>query len=106
MEPILAPFRVIPGETSGVEISMRKHAQLLTLTLIAGSAILFGMVLAGGVRITPATLAEGELKPASLKPAAVSATSSSTRAAVAYPSFADIVEKANPAVVSIISTEM
>jgi serine protease Do len=85
---------------------MKKHAQFLTLTLIAAVSILFGMVLASGARLTPASLADTVMQPASLRqpPEAASAATSSNR--LGYPSFADIVEKVNPAVVSIISTEM
>ena len=79
---------------------MKKHAQLMVLTLIAGVSILFGMVLASGVRLTPPTLADSGMSPAALR----QASNDSSRPG--YPSFADIVEKANPAVVSIISTEM
>jgi serine protease Do len=87
---------------------MKKHTQLITFSIIAAASILFGMVLAGGVRLTPATMAGPELQHASLKeasaPAPAGSAASSTRPG--YPSFADIVEKVNPAVVSIISTEM
>jgi serine protease Do len=82
---------------------MKKHAQIMVLTLIAGVSILFGMVLASGIKLTPASLAESGLAPASLRQSPAPASESSRPG---YPSFADIVEKANPAVVSIISTEM
>ncbi|HEV8377122.1 MAG TPA: Do family serine endopeptidase [Candidatus Polarisedimenticolia bacterium] len=84
---------------------MKKHAQLLILAVIAGGSILFGMVLASGVKLTPSTMADSSLKPISLRqsPAPSGGVSSSR---VGYPSFADIVETVNPAVVSIISTEL
>ena len=87
---------------------MRKHAQLVTLTVIAGVSILFGMVLASGIRLTPASLADAVMQPASLKqsPSPAPASSGGSASRIGYPSFADIVEKVNPAVVSIISTEM
>ncbi len=80
---------------------MKKHAQLMVLTMIAGVSILFGMVLASGVKLTPPSLADSGMAPAALRQ-----TSASDSSRPGYPSFADIVEKANPAVVSIISTEM
>jgi len=86
---------------------MKKHAQLVSLTLIAAASILFGMVLASGVKLTPASLADAVMQPVALRqspePAAASGGSMNR---VGYPSFADIVEKVNPAVVSIISTEL
>jgi serine protease Do len=87
---------------------MKKRAQLVTFSLIAAACVLFGMVLAGGVRLTPTSLADPERRPAALKEASVQAPPPVTGNAVrpGYPSFADIVEKVNPAVVSIISTEM
>ena len=86
---------------------MNKNAQVVTFSLIAAASILFGMVLAGGIRLTPASLAESEIQPAALKQSQAPAASSAGSASrPGYPSFADIVEKVNPAVVSIISTEM
>jgi len=87
---------------------MKKKAQLVTFSLVAAASILFGMVLAGGVRLSPVSLAEPEMRPASLKlaPAPVPAQLGGATSRPGYPSFADIVEKVNPAVVSIISTEM
>jgi len=87
---------------------MKKHAQLVTLGVIAAVSILFGMVLASGIRLTPASLADAVMQPASLKqsPSSAPASLSGSANRVGYPSFADIVEKVNPAVVSIISTEM
>ncbi len=85
---------------------MNKKAQLATFSMIAAASILFGMVLAGGVRLTPASLAESAMKPAAMKQSAGSVPVAAPVSPVGYPSFADIVEKVNPAVVSIISTEM
>ena len=87
---------------------MKKSAQLVTFSLIAAASVLFGMVLSGGIRLTPASLAGPEMQPASLKqsPAAAASAAGNTAFSPGYPSFADIVEKVNPAVVSIISTEM
>ncbi len=106
-EPILAQIPFSGRTTHGAGFSMKKHAQLVTLTLIAAASILFGMVLASGVKLTPASLADAVMQPASLRQSpepAASSSGSSNR--IGYPSFADIVEKVNPAVVSIISTEL
>jgi len=86
---------------------MKKYGQLVSLTLIAAASIMFGMVLASGVKLTPATLADAVMQPASLRQSAAPASNSNNSLSrVGYPSFADIVEKVNPAVVSIISTEL
>ncbi|PYQ14794.1 MAG: hypothetical protein DMH00_00950 [Acidobacteria bacterium] len=106
MEPILASFPVRGGKSLGAGFSMKKHAQLLTLALIAAASILFGMVLASGVKLTPASLADSGMQGASLRPPVQPAGGVASPGRLSYPSFADIVEKVNPAVVSIISTEL
>lgn len=87
---------------------MKKSVQLVTFSLIAAASILFGAVLSGGIRMTPVSVAGPEMLPASLKqsPAPDAPTAGSPAVRSGYPSFADIVEKVNPAVVSIISTEL
>ena len=84
---------------------MKKSAQLVTFSLIATASIVFGMVLSGGIRLTPASLAGPEMQPASSS-RSVSPAASTATLRTGYPSFADIVERANPAVVGVISTEM
>jgi serine protease Do len=92
----------------GAGYSMKKHAQLLILAVIAGGSILFGMVLASGVKLTPSSLADTTHASGALQqfPAPAGGASSTSSSRAGYPSFADIVENVNPAVVSIISTEM
>ena len=87
---------------------MKKSAQLVTFSLIAAACIVFGMVISGGIRLTPASLAQPEMQPASLRQSALPAASTAGDFTVraGYPSFADMVEKVNPAVVGVISTEM
>jgi serine protease Do len=85
---------------------MKKHAQWVTLSIIAAASILFGMVLAGGVKLTPASLADPEIQPASLRTAPSPQSPTGEAARVPIPTFADIVERANPAVVGITSTEL
>src|SRR3989454_386079 len=84
---------------------MRKNAQIVTFSIVAAASIIFGMVLAGGAKWTPSSLAESEAAPAAGR--AVSPTGGGNAPIhVTIPSFADIAERVNPAVVSITSTEM
>src|SRR6185436_2100281 len=106
-EPILAQIPFSGSNSLGARSSMKKHAQLVSLTLIAAASILFGMVLASGVKLTPASLADAVTQPAALRQSPEpAAASGGCMSRAGYPSFADIVEKVNPAVVSIISTEL
>jgi len=43
---------------------MRKNAQIVTFSIVAAASIIFGMVLAGGAKWTPSSLAESEAAPA------------------------------------------
>ncbi len=85
---------------------MKKHVQLVTLSLVAAASIVFGMILAGGIHLTPTVQAEREAQPAALRQVASPVPSSDAMARGGCPSFADIVERVNPAIVSITSTEM
>jgi serine protease Do len=67
----------------------------LSFSALIGAAIIFGMVVAGSVDVTPRSEAEREAAP-------TRARSSS----VVVPSFADIADEAMPAVVSITSTNI
>src|SRR4029079_7633244 len=69
----------------------------LSFTALIGAAVIFGMVVAGSVTVTPRTEAQREA------PARVSRPVSSS---VVLPSFADIADEAMPAVVSITSTNI
>ena len=67
----------------------------LSFSALIGAAVIFGMVVAGSVDVTPRSEAQKETAPAR-------ARSSS----VVLPSFADIADEAMPAVVSITSTNI
>jgi serine protease Do len=75
--------------------SSQRNRQLVTLSLVAG-AVVFGMVLAGGLQWTTPGAAEPQH-------AALSATQLASNGALAreLPSFADLAQAVNPAVVSI-----
>jgi len=75
--------------------SSYRQRQLVTLSLVAG-AVVFGMVLAAGMQLTPTGAAEPQH-------AALSATQLASSGALAreLPSFADLAQAVNPAVVSI-----
>src|SRR6266581_1824804 len=84
---------------------MRKNAQIVTFSIVAAASIIFGMVLAGGAKWTPSSLAESEAAPAAGRVVSP-AGGGNAPIHVTIPSFADIAERVNPAVVSITSTEM
>jgi serine protease Do len=71
---------------------MNRKLQFVTLTAIVAVSVTVGMFLASGFNLTPATSASPAMSPGA-SPAAL-------------PSFAEIAERANPAVVSITSTSM
>ncbi|MBI4161424.1 MAG: Do family serine endopeptidase [Acidobacteria bacterium] len=80
---------------------MRNRTQMAGLALVAAAATLFGMVVAGGVRLTTPTAAEVPgAAPPDPRPGAEPA------ATVALPGFADIAERVIPAVVGIKATEI
>ncbi|MCZ6696933.1 MAG: Do family serine endopeptidase [Acidobacteria bacterium] len=86
---------------------MRKNGQLITLVLIAAASVVFGMGLAGGLNLTlPGQAAISD--PAEDRPlhAAARAQHSAVLNTGNMPgSFADIVDRVNPAVVSITAVE-
>jgi serine protease Do len=67
----------------------------LSFSALIGAAVIFGMVVAGSVNVTPRTEAQKE------SPARAARTTS-----VVLPSFADIADEAMPAVVSVTSTNI
>src|SRR6185295_20165025 len=69
----------------------------LSFTALIGAAVIFGMVVAGSVNVTPRTEAQ-RVEPA--------ARTSRQTSSVVLPSFADIADEAMPAVVSITSTNI
>jgi serine protease Do len=68
--------------------------QALSFSILIAGAVIFGMVVAGAVNVTPRTEAQRETPAARVRPVSV-----------AVPSFADIADGAMPSVVSITSTE-
>jgi serine protease Do len=68
--------------------------QALSFSVLIAGAVIFGMVVAGAVNVTPRTEAQHEAPAARVRPPSVVA-----------PSFADIADGAMPSVVSITSTE-
>ena len=78
-------------------MSKLRTSPLVTLALVGG-AVVFGMVLAGGLDWTPASLAAPVAAPAALT---TGATSISLRG---LPSFADLADAVLPAVVTIDAT--
>ncbi len=76
-------------------MQLERGRQSFTLVLVF-AAMVFGMVLAGGMNLTPVTVAEPE--PAAARPLA------GTAPITGLPSFADLVEQVSPAVVSIRAT--
>ena len=69
----------------------------LSFSVLAAAAVVFGMVVAGSVNVTPRSEAQRDV-PAS--------TTRTRTASVMVPSFADIAEEAMPSVVSITSTDI
>ncbi|HTD52536.1 MAG TPA: Do family serine endopeptidase [Thermoanaerobaculia bacterium] len=68
--------------------------QALSFSVLIAGAVIFGMVVAGAVNVTPRTEAQREAPAGRVRPASV-----------VVPSFADIADGAMPSVVSITSTE-
>ena len=83
---------------------MQKETQrLFSLAAIVVAAVLFGMVIAGGLDMTPRAVADRSESNASSAPAAVASTQSGTFAA---PDFASLAERVVPSVVSVYSKEI
>src|SRR5262245_920843 len=68
----------------------------LSFSALIGAAVVFGMVVAGSVNVTPKSEAQREITPAASRPHTGS---------VLLPSFADIAPEVMPSVVSITSTD-
>ena len=79
----------------------KKRFGYFSLSLIIIFSVLFGMVLAGSIgRTPPATATEGS------SPATPGEADDGSMPVVQVPSFADIAERINPAVVNVISTDI
>jgi serine protease Do len=88
--------------------SMQKQGRFVAVAAIALGSVLFGMVLAGGLNLTlPGHAADsGGAADRPLHAAARAQMAAGTAPASAPASFADVVERVNPAVVSITATEV
>jgi serine protease Do len=84
------------GKETGAQMSTTRHRNITTFLLVVG-AVVFGMVLAGGLGLTVPGGADPQ------QPAKLSATQLAAEHAeiAALPSFADLAEAVDPAVVSI-----
>jgi serine protease Do len=80
-------------------MSTTKQFRLTTLLAVAVAAMVLGMVLTGGLGLTPEGAAEHA--------AAVEQTAAPAAAAApaGYPSFADLAEKVTPSVISVLTTD-
>lgn len=79
---------------------MRTTTKLISLATLVSASVVVGMILAGSLDLTRLAAAQ--------KPAASASAPAPGRAPtpLALPSFADLVEKVSPAVVSVISTDI
>lgn len=80
---------------------MRTSTKVISVTALAAASVIFGMILAGGLDLTRTAAAQKAGPPESVAAAPARAISP-----VALPSFADLVERVSPAVVSVISTDI
>lgn len=82
-------------------MSSERNRQLVTLSLVFG-AVIFGMVLAGGLELTPASVSqESGLASAASPSAAAAEPVRPTGKIQGLPGFADLADQVSPAVVSI-----
>jgi S1-C subfamily serine protease len=75
-----------------------ERLKLFSLAAIVVASVLFGMVIAGALNVTPAVDAD---RPAEIAPASVSAVQN-----FETPDFAALADRVVPAVVSVFSTEV
>jgi serine protease Do len=80
---------------------MQTSTKVISVTALAAASVVFGMILAGGLDLTRTAAAQKAVSPDSAAPSPAKVLSP-----VALPSFADLVEKVSPAVVSVISTDI
>ncbi len=82
-------------------MSSERNRQLVTLSLVFG-AMVFGMVLAGGLELTPAGLSQGAGLASPASPSAASPEPVRPKVQTqGLPGFADLAEQVSPAVVSV-----
>ena len=85
---------LLAGGEEKITVMHRSTKRALSFSALIGAAVIFGMVVAGSVNVTPRTEAQKE------------APARARTSSVVLPSFADIADEAMPAVVSITSTNI
>jgi serine protease Do len=82
---------------------MRTTTKMISVATLVSASVIVGMILAGGLDLTKLAAAQ---KPSASAPAAAAPAPGRAGSPVAMPSFADLVEKVSPAVVSVTSTDI
>ena len=83
-----------PATKEHIELMQKSTKRALSFSVLIAAAVVFGMVVAGSVHVTPVSEAQKSDAPAR----------SRTAGGVVVPSFADIAEEVMPSVVSIPSS--
>jgi serine protease Do len=83
---------------------MRTKTKVLSLAALLTGSVVFGMILAGSLDLT--RLASAQKAPPASPPAAAAPARAGGGTALALPSFADIVEQIEPAIVSVTATDI
>jgi serine protease Do len=83
---------------------MRTKTKVLSLAALLTGSVVFGMILAGSLDLTRLATAQKAAPPAASAPAPAAKAAGGT--ALALPSFADIVEQVEPAIVSVTATDI
>ena len=84
---------------------MRTKTKVLSLAALLAGSVVFGMILAGSLDLTRLATAQ-KASPAASAPSAVPASRPAGGATLALPSFADIAEQIEPAIVSVTATDI
>jgi serine protease Do len=85
---------------------MRTKTKVLSLAALLAGSVVFGMILAGSLDLTRLATAQKAGAPAASAPGAVPAARPASATALALPSFADIAEQIEPAIVSVTATDI
>ncbi len=83
---------------------MRTKTKVLSLAALLAGSVVFGMILAGSLDLTRLATAQKGAPPPASAPAPAAKAPGGT--ALALPSFADIVEQIEPAIVSVTATDI
>ncbi len=83
---------------------MRTKTKVLSLAALLAGSVVFGMILAGSLDLTRLATAQKSAPPPATAPAPAAKAAGGT--ALALPSFADIVEQIEPAIVSVTATDI